>query len=181
MPAPLFKYRQGYGRDLSDQAFLFKVESKEGKILDWRDYLDVSTPGYGGCGPNIDGGAVLRTDSEGRLEFTARASRKIGKGLKMGVYPSRGKMLNLAQRSYGAGVPGEIFVYKSTYDDGDDMRNIDLDFYPRPRYWQKKEGKQIMRGSEVCISIAHELRPDEWYSERGLLEYYLVLEWDHGE
>uniref|UniRef100_A0A7S0AMF9 Uncharacterized protein n=1 Tax=Minutocellus polymorphus TaxID=265543 RepID=A0A7S0AMF9_9STRA len=190
VPSPQFKFRRGYSQsydwlekrgvlmtdmDLKDQAFLFKVESRDGKVLDWEDYLDISTEfGHGSCGSVIDGNAlILCADGEGRLEFTVRAARKIRKGWNIGIYPIRGKMMDLAQRSCGAGVPGDIFGYQSTHDDGDLPHG--------PTYWEKKEDAKIRRGSEMCTIIANEIPPDEWYSERGLLEYYLGLEWDHGD
>jgi len=194
VPSPLFKFRKGYAQgyewlekrgmrpaymDLRDQAFLFKVENRDGKVLDWEDYLDISTEfGHGSCGSVIDGNAlILCADGEGRLEFTVRAAQKIRKGWNIGIYPIRGKMMDLAQRSCGA-VPGDIFCYQSTPDGGDVPRGP----VPRgPTYWKKKEDAKIRRGSEMCTIIAKEIPPDEWYSQRGLLEYYLGLEWDHGD
>jgi hypothetical protein len=182
VPAPLFKYRKGcYGKvgDPSDQAFLVKLENRNGEIIDnWDDYITISTqePGRAGIGHILDCGAIVLSPDykDGRLEFTVTAKQKIRKGWKLGIYPTHGNMSQLGQRRCGAGVPGEICGYETTYDDGnrDDPNWLLFNPYsiaPSPTYWEKKESEQILRGGELCTIIAHELPPDEWYAERGLL------------
>ena len=104
-------------------------------------------------------------------------------------------MMSLGQRKCGAGVSGEIYDYKSknelsfshrhssdyTGSDEDFMHSAEWDLSPRPSYWEKKEDMRIKRGSEVCTITANELPPDEYYEERGILDYYLSLDWDHDD
>ena len=61
------------------------------------------------------------------------------------------------------------------------IHSVEWDLSPRPSYWEKKEDTKIKRGSEVCTITANELPPDEYYEERGILDYYLSLDWDHDD
>ena len=95
-------------------------------------------------------------------------------------------MSQWGKRRCGTGVPGKNCAYETTYDDGkiDDPKWLLLNPYsiaPSLTYWETKESKQILRFGELCTIIAHELPPDEWYAERGLLEYHLGIEWDYDE
>lgn len=201
IPSPLFKYgRSGFNK----QVFQIKVVDKKGNTVDWQNYLNLSictdmvdtNMYHGSIGEETeDGEIVLFPSNEGKLKFIVKARKNIAKGWRVGIYPRCGKMMSLGQRKCGAGVPGEIYDYKSknelsfshrhssdyTGSDEDFMHSVEWDLSPRPSYWEKKEDMRIKRGSEVCTITANELPPDEYYEERGILDYYLSLDWDHDD
>ena len=144
------------------QKFLLKVENKNGVLLDPKEYLEIDTvSGSGSCAEDIqsEGTAWVRVmcadASSGKLEFTVKAIKKIGRKWKVTIMPMYGTRRDLSQKN---AKNGDIFNPSDYYG----------------TYWEKKAGAKKKKGEDACTIIANKL-PDEYNKDQFKIESAAII------